>query len=90
MAIIPLNTTAVVTLQPLQQKAVTTLTISRLVILPEQKIIRAFVNEFSQPILLLSGASYDAYMGTAAPMAILAALTANLQAQAAGAGLVFG
>lgn len=39
---------------------VTTLTVERIVDLPGQKIVRAFVKEISRPLVLWSGADYDA------------------------------
>lgn len=43
-----------------QAVSVNTLTIERIVDLPSQKIVRAFVREVPQPIVLWSGADYDA------------------------------
>lgn len=42
------------------KKSISTLTIQRMVDLPEKKEVRVFVKELSEPIVIWSGADYDA------------------------------
>jgi hypothetical protein len=42
------------------KKSISTLTIQRIVDLPEKKEVRAFVKELNEPIVVWSGADYDA------------------------------
>lgn len=41
-------------------KTLTTITINRLVDLPEEKLVRVFIAELNQPLILWSDADYDA------------------------------
>ena len=49
-----------VVLQEEKSKTVTTLTVNRIVDLPKKKIVRAFIQELDEPIVLWEAASYDA------------------------------
>lgn len=49
-----------VVLQQEKSKEVSTLTITRIVDLPNKKIVRAYVKEIDRAIVLWEGASYDA------------------------------
>ena len=49
-----------VVLQEEKSKTVTTLTVSRIVDLPKKKVVRAFVEELDEPVVLWEGAAYDA------------------------------
>jgi hypothetical protein len=49
-----------VVLQEEKSKTVTTLTVTRLVDLPKKKVVRAFVEELDEPVVLWEAASYDA------------------------------
>ena len=49
-----------VVLQEEKSKTVTTLTVSRIVDLPKKKMVRAFVEELDEPVVLGEGAAYDA------------------------------
>ena len=49
-----------VVLQEEQSKTVTTLTVSRIVDLPKKKVVRAFIEELDEPVVLWEGAAYDA------------------------------
>ena len=40
--------------------SITTVTVDRIVDLPSQKIVRAFVREISRPLVLWEGEAYDA------------------------------
>lgn len=42
------------------KKSIATLTVQRMVDLPEKKEVRVFVKELNEPIVLWSGADYDA------------------------------
>lgn len=42
------------------KKSISTLTVQRIVDLPEKKEVRAFVKELNEPIVVWSGADYDA------------------------------
>jgi len=48
-----------VVLQEEKSKTVTTLTVSRIVDLPKKKMVRAFVEELDEPVVLWEGAAYD-------------------------------
>ena len=49
-----------VVLQEEKSKTVTTLTVSRIVDLPKKKMVRAFIEELDEPVVLWEGAAYDA------------------------------
>ena len=49
-----------VVLQEEKSKTITTLTVNRIVDLPKKKIVRAFIQELDEPIVLWEAASYDA------------------------------
>ena len=49
-----------VVLQEEKSKTVTTLTVNRIVDLPKKKIVRAFVEELDEPVVLWEASSYDA------------------------------
>ena len=49
-----------VVLQEEKSKTVTTLKVNRIVDLPKKKIVRAFVEELDEPVVLWEAASYDA------------------------------
>ena len=49
-----------VVLQEEKSKTVTTLTVNRIVDLPKKKMVRAFVEELDEPVVLWEAASYDA------------------------------
>ena len=49
-----------VVLQEEKSKTVTTLTVNRIVDLPKKKIVRVFVEELDEPVVLWEGAAYDA------------------------------
>jgi len=49
-----------VVLQEEKSKTVNTLTVTRVVDLPKKKIVRCFVEELEEPIVLWEGAAYDA------------------------------
>jgi hypothetical protein len=49
--------------QEQQVKNVTTITIQRVVCVPQQRVIRAFVRELGRPITIYSGDDYDALNG---------------------------
>ena len=57
---ITLSAATTVVVVPQETKSITTFTIDRLVDLPTQKIVRAFVNEIPTPIILWESAAYDA------------------------------
>jgi hypothetical protein len=48
-----------VVLQEEKSKTVTTLTVSRIVDLPKKKMVRAFVEELDEPVVLWEGDAYD-------------------------------
>ena len=48
-----------VVLQEEKSKTVTTLTVSRIVDLPKKKMVRAFIEEIDEPVVLWEGAAYD-------------------------------
>ena len=49
-----------VVLQEEKSKTVTTLTVALIVDLPNKKVVRAFVEELDEPVVLWEGAAYDA------------------------------
>jgi hypothetical protein len=49
-----------VVLQEEKSKTVNTLTVVRLVDLPKKKMVRCFIEELKEPIVLWEGAAYDA------------------------------
>ena len=49
-----------VVLQEEKSKTVTTLTVNRIVDLPKKKIVRVFVEELDEPVVLWEGAAFDA------------------------------
>ena len=49
-----------VVLQEEKSKTVNTLTVVRLVDLPKKKMVRCFIEELEDPIVLWEGATYDA------------------------------
>jgi len=49
-----------VVLQEEKSKTVTTLTVARIVDLPKKKVVRAFIEELDEPVVLWEGAAYDA------------------------------
>ena len=58
--VITLNTPKTVTLQPAKTKTISTLTVNRVVDLPQLKIVKAFLQEIPDPVILWEGAEYDA------------------------------
>ena len=58
--IITLTTPKTVTLQPAKTKTVSTLTVTRVVDLTQQKMVKAFVQELPDPVVLWEGDAYDA------------------------------
>ena len=57
--VITLNSPHTIVLAEAKTKTITTLTIVRTVDLPQQKIVKAFVQEINTPIVLWEGATYD-------------------------------
>jgi hypothetical protein len=57
---ITLNTPKKIVLQEEKSKTVSTLTVNRVVDLPKQKIVRCFIEELDDAIVLWEGAAYDA------------------------------
>ena len=49
-----------VVLQEEKSKTISSLTVSRVVDLPKQKMVRVFVEELEEPVVLWEGAAYDA------------------------------
>lgn len=49
-----------VVLQEEKSKNVSTLTVARIVDLPKKKVVRAFIEELDEPVVLWEGAAYDA------------------------------
>ena len=43
-----------------KSKNVSTLTVARIVDLPKKKVVRAFIEELDEPVVLWEGAAYDA------------------------------
>lgn len=56
---ISLNNPLTVIIQPEKTKTVSSLTISRVVDIPSQKIVRCFIEELEQPVVLWEGDAYD-------------------------------
>jgi hypothetical protein len=56
---ISLNNPLTVVIQPEKTKTISSLTISRVVDIPSQKIVRCFIEELEQPVVLWEGAAYD-------------------------------
>ena len=57
---INLNSPKKIVLQEEKSKTVSTLTVSRVIDLPKQKMVRCFCEEINEPITLWEGAAYDA------------------------------
>ncbi len=57
---ITLNTPKKIVLQEEKSKTVTSLTVNRVVDLPKQKMVRVFVEEIDEAIVIWEGAAYDA------------------------------
>lgn len=57
---ITLNTPKKVVLQEEKSKTVSTLTVQRVVDLPAKKVVRVFVQELDEPVVLWEGAAYEA------------------------------
>jgi hypothetical protein len=57
---ITLNSPKKIVLQEEKSKTVSTLTVNRVVDLPKQKIVRCFIEELDEAIVLWEGAAYDA------------------------------
>jgi hypothetical protein len=57
---ITLNSPKKIVLQEEKSKTVSTLTVNRVVDLPKQKIVRCFIEELDDAIVLWEGAAYDA------------------------------
>ena len=57
---INLNNPKKIVLQEEKSKTVSTLTVSRIVDLPKQKVVRCFIEELEEPIVLWKDAAYDA------------------------------
>lgn len=55
-----LNLPKKIVLQEEKSKTVSTLTVNRVVDLPKQKIVRCFIEELDEAIILWEGPSYDA------------------------------
>ena len=49
-----------VVLQEEKSKTISTITIERLVVLPKKKLVRCFIEELDEPVVLWEGAAYDA------------------------------
>ena len=49
-----------VVLQEEKSKTISTITIERLVDLPKKKLVRCFIEELDEPVVLWEGAAYDA------------------------------
>jgi hypothetical protein len=60
MPIVILPKSVVYTTQPAQTVTLSTLTINRVVDLPEEKIVRCFLKEINTAIILWEGDDYDA------------------------------
>jgi hypothetical protein len=56
---ISLNNPLNILLQPEKTKTITTLTITRVVDIPSQKVVRCFIEELEQPVVLWEGSAYD-------------------------------
>jgi hypothetical protein len=57
---ITLNSPKKIVLQEEKSKTVSTLTVNRVVDLPKQKMVRCFIEELEEAIVLWEGAAYDA------------------------------
>jgi len=57
---ITLNSPKKIVLQEEKSKTLSTLTVNRVVDLPKQKIVRCFIEELDDAIVLWEGAAYDA------------------------------
>jgi hypothetical protein len=57
---ITLNSPKKIVLQEEKSKTVSTLTVNRVVDLPKQKMVRCFIEELEEAIILWEGAAYDA------------------------------
>jgi hypothetical protein len=57
---ITLNSPKKIVLQEEKSKTVSTLTVNRVVDLPKQKMVRCFIEELDDAIVLWEGAAYDA------------------------------
>ena len=57
---INLNNPKKIVLQEEKSKTVSTLTVSRIVDLPKQKVVRCFIEELEEPIVLWKDEAYDA------------------------------
>jgi hypothetical protein len=49
-----------VVLQEEKSKTISTITIERIVDLPKKKMVRCFIEELDEPVVLWEGAAYDA------------------------------
>jgi hypothetical protein len=49
-----------VVLQEEKSKTISTITIERIVDLPKKKMVRCFIEELGEPVVLWEGAAYDA------------------------------
>ena len=56
---ITLNTPFNQVIVPQQSVTITGLTIQRMIDLPNEKVVRVFINELPNPIILWSGSTYD-------------------------------
>ena len=57
---ITLNSPKKIVLQEEKSKTLSTLTLNRVVDLPKQKMVRCFIEELEEAIVLWEGAAYDA------------------------------
>lgn len=57
---INLNAPKKIVLQEEKSKTISKLTVNRVVDLPKQKVVRCFVEELDEPVVLWEGAAYDA------------------------------
>jgi len=57
--VITLSASHSVTIKPAITKTISTLTVNRLVDLPNQKMVKCFVDELNEPIILWQGTDYD-------------------------------
>lgn len=56
---ITLSTPKKVVLQEEQSKTISTITVQRVVDLPKQKVVKVFIAELDEPVILWEGAAYD-------------------------------
>ena len=56
---INLNTPKKIVIQEEKSKNIETLTVSRVVDLPKQKLVRGFLEEIDEPVVLWEGDAYD-------------------------------